>query len=103
MVGWCAVACLLTAGGMWCFTDNPEHNAVLSGFSRVGLVLAAVWLALPRPGEKVVWERLVPVVIGTLVFVALAGKAFQRLLPLAIVIVTLLYFLRPRPKRHARR
>ncbi|MSR60098.1 MAG: hypothetical protein EXS05_21070 [Planctomycetaceae bacterium] len=103
LVGILSLVCLAVAAGLWVFTEDPEQNAFLAAVSKVGIMLAALWLALPRQGESVAWERLVPVLVGTLIFVALAGRALRYLLPVAFIVGLVLFFLRPRPKRHGRR
>lgn len=98
-VGIAAIACLATAGGFLLFA--PEREGALAAFWRVGLVMSALWLALPRKGEKFAWSSALPMIIGAVVLIGVGknGKVLIALLPLVIVAVVLGLLIRPKPKR----
>jgi hypothetical protein len=98
-IGILAVIFVTVAAGMWLFTDDPELNPLLAGLTRVGLVLGALWFALPAGGESVAWGRVAPILIGGALLVAVAGRAFRYVLPIAIVVGIAALILRPKPKR----
>lgn len=100
VLGILALVCLVSAAGLWLFTGDPEHNAVLSVVTRVGIVLGALWLALPTVGTSWAWQKAGPVLIIAIALTAFAGRALRYALPIAIVVAILLVFLRPRPKRN---
>jgi hypothetical protein len=102
LIGVVALVCVATAVGMWIFTDDPQQNAFLAAVTRVGIVMAALWLALPARGESVVWSKAGPILILGVVLVALFGSRLRYvwyLLPVAIFVALALAFLKPRAKR----
>jgi hypothetical protein len=103
LIGIVALVCLATAAGLWIFTDNPVQNQFLAAVSRVGVVLAALWLALPPRGEKMAFGRAGPILIAAAIFVALSGRRLLYLLPVALVVGLALAFLRPRSRRRKSR
>ncbi|MFN0051632.1 MAG: hypothetical protein ACKV0T_05540 [Planctomycetales bacterium] len=98
-IGILALLCLGTAVGLWFFSENPEHDGFLAAITRVGLVLGAIWLALPAKGESVVWQKAAPALVGAVVVASLAKRYFLYALPVALVLGLALVFLRPRSKR----
>lgn len=103
LVGCVALACLATAAAMWIFTERPEQNQFLSAVTRVGIVIGALWLALPKEGENVAWGKAAMLMIPALVLVALHGRRLLYLLPVAIGVALLLAILRPRARRRRSR
>lgn len=103
LVGGIALVCLASAAGLWIFSASPEQNPLLAAVTRVGIVMGALWLALPRSGESIVWGRTALLVLPALVLLALNGRRLLYLLPVAIVVALALAFLRPRPKRRSSR
>ena len=57
-----------------------------------------MWLAWPRQGEAVVWERVLPVAAGIVVLAAIAPRLLPYALPLAAAVAIVAFFLRPRSK-----
>ena len=98
-IGLCALCCLLLAGGLWLFTENPEANQFLSALTRVGIVMAALWLALPKAGQSIVWEKAGPVLLAAAIVVAVAPRLIKYALPAAIALSIVALVLRPKPKR----
>jgi hypothetical protein len=103
LIGLVALVCLATAAGLWVFSANPVQNQFLAAVSRVGIVLAALWLALPARGEKLALGRAGPILVVAAIFVALSGRRLLYLLPAAIVVGLALAFLRPRSRRRKSR
>ena len=102
IVGLVALACLATAGSLWLFTADAGTNPVTAVTTKLGLMLAALWLALPTRGESVGWEKALPPLIGAIAVLALIGRNSRILifaLPAAILAGIALAFLRPRSKR----
>jgi hypothetical protein len=100
LLGVMALICLASAVCLWVFAADPENNALLSVVTRVGIVLGALWLALPSVGTNWAWRKAGPVLIIAIVLTALAGRRLRYALPVAIVVAVLLVILRPRPKRN---
>jgi hypothetical protein len=99
VVGGIALVCLVAAAALWIFADNPEQNPLLAAVTRVGIVMGALWLALPRHGESVAWGKSAILLIPAIILVAVNGRKLLYLLPVAIVVALALAFLRPRSKR----
>lgn len=94
LIGVCAGLCLLVALVMQ-FTF-PDQDAIQGSFVRIGLVLAALAWALPRPGERFGWQGLAPLVIAFVVLMAATKKMVLFLVPALIVIGVVLKLTRPR-------
>jgi len=102
IVGIIALGCLATAAGLWIFDDDPIRNPVASVTMRLGIMLAALWLVLPRQGENLAWEKCLPAVVAVIVVLSFIRSSWRVLLiaiPVAIVVGIAAAFLRPRPKR----
>lgn len=96
-VGILAALCLAIALGIWAF--SPESQAALAAFLRVGIVMSALWFAVPAKGAKLAWDKILPILVGGIVLIALSRKLIIVALPLSIAVGLLIYFLRPRPKQ----
>jgi hypothetical protein len=102
LVGIIALACLATAAGLWIFTDEPGKNPVTSVTMRLGIMLGALWLALPKQGEHLAWEKCLPGVVAVIVVLSFVRGSWRFLIyavPAAIVVGIAAAFLRPRSKR----
>lgn len=97
LVGLCALVCLGAALALWLF--YREHYAAMYAFLRVGVVLAALWFALPVLRTTRFLDRLTPLIIGGMVLLAIFQKRFVVLAPLAAALAVLTLVLRPRPKQ----
>lgn len=91
-----ALVCLAAAGGIWL---TGQYDQIWPAFFRVGLVLLALWLALPEHGQQLLWSKIAPVIAVGVAAVAISRKAVLYLLPALIVAGIVLVFLRPKPKR----
>jgi hypothetical protein len=98
-IGLLALACLGLALCLWFFARDPEHNVLLAGVTRVGIVLGALWLALPKNGATWMWQKAGPVLIVAVALIALAGRALRYTIPIAILLAIILVLLRPRRGR----
>ncbi|MBI3860525.1 MAG: hypothetical protein HY290_01370 [Planctomycetia bacterium] len=102
IVGLISLGCLLTAAGMWFLVDDPITNPAVSISTRLGLMLGALWLALPRDGENIAWQKVLPAivaVIAVLAFFRVNWRILLFLLPIAIVVAVVATLIRPRSKR----
>ena len=97
LVGAIALGCLAIAAGLWAI--DSEQAGLLAAFWRIGLVMSALWLALPKKGEAFAWERAVPLIVGAIIVIAVGRRALPIALPILIVIALAAVFIRPRPKR----
>ncbi|MFQ5734987.1 MAG: hypothetical protein ACE5KM_23890, partial [Planctomycetaceae bacterium] len=115
MVGICALICLLGAAGVWVFEPRPaadsEHTAnaeksqsasstqwslIKGAFTRVGLVMGALWIALPS-GRRRVDVSPKALLVGLVAVVGVVVKP-RFFIPLLIVMAVLAKILRPKEK-----
>ena len=61
-VGLISLICLVTAAICCIFLEWT--NPVVAVTSRLGLMLGALWLALPSQGDNIVWQKAFPFVMG---------------------------------------
>jgi hypothetical protein len=105
-VGIAAVLCLVVALSLqpWAY-DSSNLALWQAALGRVGIVMAALWLALPGRNQPAAWAKLSPRVIGLIVvgLIATSRLSLRILLPGAAVIGLLFLLLRPRPKHRPRR
>jgi hypothetical protein len=101
LVGLMAIGCLITA--VVTVSVSGWTNPIVSVAIRMGLMLGALWLALPNHGDNIVWQKALPVVLAIFAVLAFAKKGGGRVMlyavPAAIVVGIALVFIRPRPKR----
>jgi hypothetical protein len=108
LVGLIALACLVTAGAMF-FVSRSESGADTpwgsemwrAGFTRVGLVMGAFWLALPSRHRDAAWANVSPAMfLGILAGIAaVAVPRLRFLLPILAVLGVVDYVLKPRGKQ----
>jgi hypothetical protein len=105
LVGIIALACLGAAAGLF-FSGSTtgERSLVMGGgaaaaFFRVGLLMGALWLALPPKGQEAPWATVTP---GTFVGLLLAIFAVVRMkwlaIPLLALFAIMALIIRPRTK-----
>jgi hypothetical protein len=88
---------------------NPPFGAaggmVAGATSRVGIVLAAYWLALPTRSRAAAWANVsIPSAFPLLLAaMALLRIPFRILIPLAAFVLVVGLFLRPRPAKRPER
>ena len=97
LVGWLSLAFL--AGFVISLVTGPKDTAdVWQGIcSRVGVVLGALWLALPKDGTLGKWAEVsvLKLVMIVAIFIAVV-RAPRKYLPLLLAIAAAARFLRPR-------
>jgi len=100
-VGLLCIACLATAFAIFAFAPTNDDWPIWQGaFTRVGLVLGALWLALPSKTRQAAWANVSPSTFFGLIFVIVLWARYPRFVtPLIIVIAVIGYFLRPRDQR----
>lgn len=96
LVGAIGLVCLCASAV--CFLWFPEQTSAQSATLRIGIVMTALFLALPKSGEHVRWERLAPIIAGSIVLVALTKRMILVILPMLVIIGILLTLFRPRSK-----
>ena len=105
LVGVIAAVCLCVAAGIG-LTRSGEEGWVLwqSGFTRVGLVMAAFWFALPTHGRKAAWADISPRTgIGVIMAVVALAVRPKAAIPVLIVLAIVGLLLRPRSKHRPKR
>jgi len=100
LTGWASVLCFL--GWFLCALNGYGEALLAAGLVRNGLFLGALWLALPnknRPAawENVSWSSVVLVVLVITGFLAARYKLMT--IPLVLVVVVAIYFLRSPSRR----
>ena len=98
LVGILAALCLAAAGICWAWF--PEDTAIQGGTLRVGVVLGALWLALPAKGKQVRLDRIAPVLVASVILIVISRKLILVLLPLLAVTGILVVILRPKESKH---
>lgn len=99
IVGVLALICLTTAVGLWLFSPDAGKNPLTSITTRLGIILAALWLALPNQGENLAWGKVLPVGLVIIVACVRGGKILMYVIPIALVVGIIATFIRPGPKR----
>lgn len=101
LVGLISLGCLITAAVCCYYTEWT--NPVVSVATRLGVMLGALWLALPSQGDNIAWQKGLPVVLAVIVVLAFVKRGGGRLLlyvvPAAILVGIAAAFIRPRQKR----
>ncbi|MDB5390206.1 MAG: hypothetical protein JWM11_5852 [Planctomycetaceae bacterium] len=96
LVGVIGAVCLLISG--ICFAFYHEHETLQGSTMRVGIVMTALFFVLPKESENARWERLLPIIVGTVLLIAFSKKMIIAILPMLLVIGVLMTVLRPRDK-----
>jgi hypothetical protein len=90
-IGLLATAAFLLIGNQ----DQPEKSLGLGAAAlRVGLLLGVIWYAYPSLIRLPLWIFMPT--IGCLLILAVRPRLFRHLLPIAIPLALIIYFLRPR-------
>ena len=95
MIGWLALLGLL-GGGLLCLVNSAQKDGAGGSLLRVGVVLGALWLALPDrfvPGTKSIswWQGL----SALLMMVAVVRRPWV-VIPVLMILGALSLFARPR-------
>ncbi len=99
IVGLIALSCVGIAAGMWFFAEDPEKSPVTALTMRLGLMLGAIWLALPAKGESIAWQRAIPIGVVIAVVCVRGGRYLLYAIPIALVVGIVVAFVRPRSNR----
>lgn len=106
LVGIIALACLAASAWLYfngSFSSDNENFVTGAGigaaFFRVGLLMSALWLALPPKGREASWAKVTPgTFVGLLLSVYLVIRMKWLAIPLLIAVATIGVILRPRTK-----
>src|SRR5262245_5553473 len=88
IVGIVALVCLMTAAGLFFFTADGLGNPATAVAMRLGIMLGALWLALPSRGESIAWQKAIPIVVTVIVVLAFFARSVKVLayaIPIALV------------------
>lgn len=101
LAGVLSIACIAAGAGL-CAARGFE-DPLGAGFIRIGVVLGALWCAMPTQSREAAWARVSPWAVAGIVLAAVIFVRHLRvLLPLAIVVAVAGYVLRPRKSRTSR-
>lgn len=105
MVGILTAICFVTAIVLFLFFSDENWSKLWTGaFTRVGLLLSAVWFALPTRDRPAAWASVSPLTfVGLIVAVFVIARYPRIIIPAAIVLVIVGFVLRPRHKRRPKR
>jgi hypothetical protein len=98
LVGLLALGCLL--GGVGMLALHSLESEVGASLLRTGVLLGAVWLALPTRRREAAWAHLSPwTLVGLVGLCLLAGRHKYVFLGGVALMAVIAIFLRPRPPR----
>ena len=96
------LAVLFTISGVFVLVAVDGLEGLDAALLRTGVLLGALWLALPSRKREAAWANVSPVAFVAILVAAVAFVARPRLLliaiPVAIALGVVSVFLRPRPK-----
>ena len=101
LVGVVSLACFTGAAVVWWqFDDRPWSTAAVGSLTRIGLVMAALWLALPGRFGAIAGAKLSPkvfmFVLAGVALVAARPRTLLFMLPLLAVLGFFALVIRPR-------
>jgi hypothetical protein len=98
LVGVLAIACLIGAAAAFLYEDD-DVNMWRGIFTRVGLVLTALWMALPKEGTLGKWANVsLTTLIGITLAIFMVARNPRQYVPLMLAVAAVGRFLRPREK-----
>ena len=98
LAGVLAAGCLIA--GATLLALRGMDDALAAAFVRVGLMLGALWCALPTRHRDAAWANVSPLtILIVLVAVIVFARNMRVLLPIAIALAAVGYFIRPRNRR----
>ncbi|REJ74977.1 MAG: hypothetical protein DWQ34_07210 [Planctomycetota bacterium] len=96
------LAVLFTIAGVFVLVRAENQDAVAGALIRTGILLGALWLALPTRKREAAWANVSPVAFVATLVAAVTFVARPRILvyliPIGLALGVLSAFLRPRPK-----
>ncbi len=107
-IGLIAAACLLIAIGLRFGRDRNENLELwVAGFGRAGLLMGALWIAMPGKSLENAAAKLTPqTALGVLlavVAVCARPQYLLRMIPVFVALGTVAHYLKPKPKPPAER
>ncbi|HLJ09832.1 MAG TPA: hypothetical protein VKU82_01515 [Planctomycetaceae bacterium] len=101
IVGIIALGCLATAASLLILKSDGITNPATSVTMRLGIMLGALWLALPNRDKDIAWQKALVVVIPVIAVLAFVRnwRILLFLLPAAIVVGIAVAFLRPKSRK----
>jgi hypothetical protein len=103
LVGWLALLFLIGAVASFVVDNGDSENSVnlwQSIFTRVGVLLGTLWLALPKDGTLGKWAEMsllkLTVILVIVIAVVRAPQQLLRYLPILLALAAANRFLRPR-------
>lgn len=107
LLGLLALACLLISVALAIAQLGDQADKWQGAFMRVGVLLTAIWIALPSRENDPAWANVsIWNLLGGLLSLLLVAKLkipLKLILPVAIVACAAILLLRPRPKTRPRR
>ena len=98
LVGWLALASLLGAGASFLF-EADDVNVWQGIFTRVGIVLTALWMALPKDGTLGNWANVsLTTLIGIVAAIFVVARNPRQSVPMLLAVAAIGRLLRPRDK-----
>lgn len=107
LVGFISIVCFMIAGYLYKFVTEEQfeqQEMMTAAFMRVGLLMFALWLALPSKKREAAWANVSPwVLVGFIL--AIVGVAWRPkiVVPLIIILAVVGFVLRPRKKKRTPR
>ncbi|MCC7420157.1 MAG: hypothetical protein IT428_07755 [Planctomycetaceae bacterium] len=100
MVGVLALVCLAIWGAMFLLPESSNATDLWHGaFLRIGVVMGAFWISLPARGRDAAWSGInATTLVGAAFLAFLTARLRFAIIPIAIGVVTIGLFLRPRGK-----
>ncbi len=96
---WVGVLSLLSAfGGLVAWQLEGSTSAIAGPCVRIGVVLGALWLALPTKTRPAAWARIRPWHIGILIVFLILLPRLKPLLPAILIGIVIGWLLRRRRK-----
>ncbi len=94
-----AISCFVGAMIVY-LLERDLSNVWFSILLRIGLVMSAIWLALPSKSKPAAWANVSPTTLGIIV-VAIVGIGYRPkiALPIIVGVAVIGYFLKPREKK----
>ena len=101
LVGVLALVCLASAVGILMFAPSEDNwNMWQAGFTRVGLVMWAFWIALPSGDREAAWANVTPLTfVGIILAVVCIAYRPKVAIPVLIVLTVIGFLVRPRAKK----
>ena len=99
-VGILSIACVVIGALLAVLGPSNDNQVQMwsGSFIRVGVLMGAFWIALPRRGRAAAWANLSPWwMVGVTVVMLFVVRQPRILLPMIVAIVILLAFL-PKPR-----